>query len=285
MKGKTWLFWGGLIAAAGAVLFQTSYDVQDLEEKLAGLNRKIVTEQESIQVLRAEWSYLNDPAKLEELARAHLALQPTEARQFVALDSLPMRPAQAPDAAPQPLPLPGRGVNPALPASVVPVAARAPSAPAPIATARLAAPVPAQAPQPVNTARVPAPTPKLSMDKALEKTPVIVPAALPVAPTVKSAPIKPSTLIPAAAKAPPAPAPAAPVAAPAPTAAPQPVPAALPPGKMAPNAPLPPMNRPTDIANRPIPPAPSAGKTQASAPQPKATDSLGLLVARLGANR
>ncbi len=285
MKGKTWLFWGGLIAAAGAVLFQTSYDVQDLEEKLAGLNRKIVTEQESIQVLRAEWSYLNDPAKLEELARAHLALQPTEARQFVALDSLPMRPAQAPDAVAAPAPLPGRGVNPALPASVVPVAASAPpvSGAATMATARL--PAPAQPTQTVSAARVPAPAPKLSMDKALEKTPVIVPAALPVAPTVKTAPIKPTTLIPAAAKAPPAP-PVAPAAAPATSApAPQPVPAALPPGKMAPNAPIPPLNRPTDIANRPVPPTPSAAATAAKAQQPKATDSLGMLVARLGANR
>lgn len=252
MKGKTWLFWGGLIAAAGAVLFQTSYDVQDLEEKLAGLNRKIVTEQESIQVLRAEWSYLNDPTKLEELARAHLALQPTEARQFLALDAIPMRPAPTPDAAPQ-APLPGRGVNPALPASVVPVAA--------------------VAPQIVSSARIP--SPKLSMDKALEKTPVIVPAALPAIPTVKTAPIKPSALIPAAAKPPALPPAAAP--------APQPTPAAV--GKLAPNAPLPALNRPTDVASRPVAPSPTAKVIAAAMQQPKPTDSLGMLVARLGANR
>ncbi len=254
MKGKTWLFWGGLIAAAGAVLFQTSYDVQDLEEKLAGLNRKIVTEQESIQVLRAEWSYLNDPTKLEELARAHLALQPTEARQFLALDAVPMRPAPAPDTAPQ-APLPGRGVIPGLPASVVPVVAT----PAPqIASARV-------------------PTPKLSMDKALERTPVIVPAALPATPTVKTAPIKPSALIPAAAKPPALPPAAAPV--------PQPTPAAAPVGKLAPNAPLPPLNRPTDVASRPVAPSPTAKVIAAAMQQPKPTDSLGMLVARLGANR
>lgn len=256
MKGKTWLFWGGLIAAAGAVLFQTSYDVQDLEEKLAGLNRKIVTEQESIQVLRAEWSYLNDPTKLEELARAHLALQPTEARQFLALDAIPMRPAPTPDAAPQ-VPLPGRGVNPALPASVVPVAAT----PAPqIASARI-------------------PSPKLSMDKALERTPVIVPAALPAVPTVKTAPIKPSALIPAAAKPPALP----PAAAPAPQPTPAATPAAV--GKLAPNAPLPALNRPTDVASRPVAPSPTTKVIAAGMQQPKPTDSLGMLVARLGANR
>ncbi|MCG5242190.1 hypothetical protein MCW82_20645, partial [Azospirillum doebereinerae] len=161
MKGKTWLFWGGLIAAAGGVLFQTSYDVQDLEDKLAGLNRKIVTEQESIQVLKAEWSYLNDPTKLEELATAHLALQPIEARQFLALDTIPMRPAPAPDAVPAPVP--GRGLTPVPPPM-----------------AGLAAPQLASARVP--SARVP-------MEAALEKAPVITPASLPVPAPVRAAPV------------------------------------------------------------------------------------------------
>ncbi len=251
MKGKTWLFWGGLIAAAGGVLFQTSYDVQDLEEKLAGLNRKIVSEQESIQVLKAEWSYLNDPTKLEEMARAHLALQPVEARQFLALDMVPMRPAPAPDAVPQPVP--GRGLTP----------------PAPMAGA-------GAAPQ-VATARIP--SAKAPIEKALEKVPVLIPAALPV-PAIanKAAPIKPSTLVPALARAPaPVPQPAQPAAQPAAA-----------PGKLAPNAPLPALNRPTDVASRPMPaPAPksAAPATAQAAYAPKPTDSLGLLVARLGANR
>ncbi|HEY0837952.1 MAG TPA: hypothetical protein VGE72_28815, partial [Azospirillum sp.] len=104
MKGKSALFWLGLAGAAGAVLFQTSYEVQDLEETLASVNRSIVAEQEAIQVLKAEWSYLNDPTRLETLARTHLALRPTDARQFLAsIDAIPMRPV-VPDAAPAPLP-------------------------------------------------------------------------------------------------------------------------------------------------------------------------------------
>ncbi|CAO3422475.1 cell division protein FtsL [Azospirillum doebereinerae] len=248
MKGKTWLFWGGLIAAAGGVLFQTSYDVQDLEEKLAGLNRKIVTEQESIQVLKAEWSYLNDPTKLEELATAHLALQPIEARQFLALDMIPMRPAPAPDAVAAPVP--GRGLTPVAP----PMA----GLPAPqLASAR------------VPAARVP-------MEAALEKAPVIIPAALSAPAPVKPAPIKPSALVPASARAPALP----------------PAPAAATPGKLAPNAPLPSLNRPTDVASRDVAPrpapAPAPIKLTPAKPQaytPKPTDSLGLLVARLGANQ
>lgn len=245
MKGKTWLFWGGLIAAAGGVLFQTSYDVQDLEEKLAGLNRKIVSEQESIQVLKAEWSYLNDPTKLEEMARVHLALQPIEARQFLALDMIPMRPAPAIDTV-QP-PLPGRGLTPTAPMA--------------------GAPPPPQ----VASARIPSsPNAPASIEKALEKAPVVIPAALPAPAVAKTAPIKPSALIPASARAP----------------SPPPAPGnAQPAGKLAPNTPLPALNRPTDVASRPMP-APTAKTSPVGRPYtPKPTDSLGLLVARLGVNQ
>jgi hypothetical protein len=106
MRGKSALFWIGLTAAAGAVLFETSYEVQGLEEQLASLNHKIVVEQEAIQILKAEWSFLNDPTRLESLAREHLALKPIDARQFVALDIVPMRPVSVPQALPAPAPLP-----------------------------------------------------------------------------------------------------------------------------------------------------------------------------------
>ena len=53
MKGKSALFWLGLAAAAGGVLFQTSYEVQELEDKLGSLNRQIMDEQEAIQILKA----------------------------------------------------------------------------------------------------------------------------------------------------------------------------------------------------------------------------------------
>ncbi|PWC75152.1 hypothetical protein [Azospirillum sp. TSH64] len=272
MKGKTWLFWGGLIAAAGGVLFQTSYDVQDLEEKLAGLNRKIILEQESIQVLKAEWSYLNDPTKLEQMAQAYLTLQPTEPRQYMAMDMIPMRPA---DAVPPPAQaLPGK----AMPGAPLPPMVRAPgTGNSQLAAARVpAAPnnnaaagiVPVSAP--VGLAK------PLPMEKALERAPVVVPASLPsgaaLADPSRANRIKPAALVPGSARVPTekSATPAAPAAA----------------GKLAPNAPT---ARPTELASRPIPaPAP---KVAAAAPaaqqpyQPKPTDSLGLLVARLGANR
>jgi hypothetical protein len=267
MKGKTWLFWGGLIAAAGGVLFQTSYDVQDLEEKLAGLNRKIIQEQESIQVLKAEWSYLNDPSKLEHMAQAYLALQPTEPRQYLAMDVIPMRPADAvpppAQALPGVVPLPPMVRAPGTGNSQV-AAARAPAA-SNNSTAAGIVPVSA----PVALVK------PLPMDKALERAPVVVPASLPssgglVDPS-RANRIKPAALVPGSARAP-AEKSAAPTA-----------------GKLAPNAST---SRPTELAARPTPAPAPAPKVVVAAPaaqqpayQPKPTDSLGLLVARLGANR
>ncbi|PGH53349.1 hypothetical protein CRT60_26005 [Azospirillum palustre] len=271
MKGKTWLFWGGLIAAAGGVLFQTSYDVQDLEEKLAGLNRKIILEQESIQVLKAEWSYLNDPTKLEQMAQAYLTLQPTEPRQYLAMDLIPMRPADAVPPSAQALPgkaMPGAPLPPMVRAPGTGnsqlAAARVPAAPNNTAAAGI---VPVSAP--VGLAK------PLPMEKALERAPVVVPASLPsggaLADPSRANRIKPAALVPGAARAPTEKS-AAPAAA----------------GKLAPNAPT---ARPTELASRPIPAPAPAAKVAAAAPaaqqpyQPKPTDSLGLLVARLGANR
>ena len=266
MKGKTWLFWGGLIAVAGGVLFQTSYDVQDLEEKLAGLNRKIIHEQESIQVLKAEWSYLNDPSKLEQMAQSYLALQPTEPRQYVALDLIPMRPADAvPPSAPG---QPG--------AAPLPPMVRAPGT-SQVASARVPA-LPNTTAAGIVPASVPAAAKPLPMDKALERAAVVVPASLPSGGGLANpAPrVKPSALVPGAARAPA-------------ERTPEKAGAARAAGKLAPNAPTAP-NRTTEVATRPMPPAaPPAPAPKAAAAQqpyqPKPTDSLGLLVARLGANR
>ena len=43
--------------------------------------------------LRAEWSRLDSPARIQELAKRHLALRPIEQRQFDRLDELPERPS------------------------------------------------------------------------------------------------------------------------------------------------------------------------------------------------
>lgn len=95
------LMWVWLIAGAAGVLFNVSYDVTALEDDLATLNRDIVREQEAIRVLRAEWSYLNQPERLRTLAEELTSLVPIAPSQVIE------------SAAALPMPLPQPEIDPA----------------------------------------------------------------------------------------------------------------------------------------------------------------------------
>lgn len=88
------LFWLGLAALAGVTLFHTAQEVQDKRRQLAHLQNELTKEKESIRVLQAEWSYLNQPERLEKLVAEYLStLSPLKGEDFVTLDSLDLRPA------------------------------------------------------------------------------------------------------------------------------------------------------------------------------------------------
>jgi hypothetical protein len=82
------LFWFGLTIAASLVLYHTSDRVNALDGKLSALNAQIETEQQSLHVLKAEWVYLANPARVDAAARRHLSLVPTEPRRVVAMKDI-----------------------------------------------------------------------------------------------------------------------------------------------------------------------------------------------------
>ncbi|MCG8512309.1 MAG: hypothetical protein MI741_24075 [Rhodospirillales bacterium] len=77
-----------LAAALSVVLFGVKYQVQDLEEELTSIERAILNEERAIHVLRAEWSHLNDPDRLRQLAARYLELSPVTARQLGKFEDL-----------------------------------------------------------------------------------------------------------------------------------------------------------------------------------------------------
>ena len=83
------MVWIILAIAVSGALFRVSYRTQHLERHLAAVNKQIGQEDEAIRVLQAEWSYLNDPSRLESLAQKHLAMGPTKPSQIVTLDQVP----------------------------------------------------------------------------------------------------------------------------------------------------------------------------------------------------
>ena len=83
-----WLLIGGLLAA---FVFAVAEDVERQEATLRALEREILKEQRALHILKAEWSYLNQPARLGELAERHLDYAPLPPERLVTFDQLPQR--------------------------------------------------------------------------------------------------------------------------------------------------------------------------------------------------
>ncbi|MBK1663968.1 hypothetical protein CKO10_05555 [Rhodospirillum rubrum] len=104
------IIWAALIMGIGTALFMVAYEVDAKEKELTRLHADIRRTTESMHVLRAEWSFLNDPTRLDRLATDHLGLQPIRPEQYVTVASLPARPA--------PLPAPSSKTEPPAPGDV-----------------------------------------------------------------------------------------------------------------------------------------------------------------------
>jgi len=98
MKRLSLLFWLLTAGTATALVFQVSNDVQGLEKELQQVKREILRDQESLHVLKAEWSYLNRPDRLAAMAGSYLDLEPLPAERIVGLTDLPYRAPDAPTA-------------------------------------------------------------------------------------------------------------------------------------------------------------------------------------------
>lgn len=91
MIGRIALLWVGLAAGVAAGLFQVKYEVQALEGRLNRINRAVLADQQAIHVLKAEWSYLNQPTELSKRALGVLELKSVAATQIGGVADLPQR--------------------------------------------------------------------------------------------------------------------------------------------------------------------------------------------------
>ena len=78
---------------AAAYVYKIKFESTQRVEQVAKLRTEIRREHDAIAALRAEWSRLDSPARIQGLAKRHLALKPVEQRQFDRLDQLPERPS------------------------------------------------------------------------------------------------------------------------------------------------------------------------------------------------
>ena len=82
------LLWALLVGVSGYAMFQVKYEVQQLEDQARHLTHDIGAGQEQIRVLGAEWSFLNQPTRLEQLAKRHLSLGPIGTQQIGRIELL-----------------------------------------------------------------------------------------------------------------------------------------------------------------------------------------------------
>ena len=134
----------GLVALA-YVIYQVKYQARGLDAEIASIGKKIDEERDAIAVLRAEWSLLNRPERIERLAKKYLKLAPAKPLQLVTVDTVTERDfdrTRVEIAAPAPQAKPAKAVAKA--ATTAGVAGAQP-APAPWPEAEIVRPVEASA--------------------------------------------------------------------------------------------------------------------------------------------
>jgi cell division protein FtsL len=92
------------LVVAAVYVYKIKFESTRKAEQVARLRLDIRREHDAMAELRAEWSKLDNPARIQELARRHLSLRMIETRQFDQLDHLPERPPDlAPPDSPDPI--------------------------------------------------------------------------------------------------------------------------------------------------------------------------------------
>jgi cell division protein FtsL len=81
----------GLVLAA-AYVYDIKFESTLQVERVAKLRSEIRRERDAVAALRAEWSKLDSPARVQSLAQRHLQLKTLDARQIDNLANLPERP-------------------------------------------------------------------------------------------------------------------------------------------------------------------------------------------------
>lgn len=101
MKRGVGIMWIGLMVAGAVVTYAMKDSAGTAADRVHKLRADIAAEQEAITILKAEWSVLDQPARLQELVARYgsvLKLQPLEVRQLATIADVPDKPPVPPEA-------------------------------------------------------------------------------------------------------------------------------------------------------------------------------------------
>jgi hypothetical protein len=83
-----------LLIAAAAYVYEIKFESTLRAERVAKMRSDVRRERDAIAALRAEWAQLDNPDRIQILAKRHLTLKPIEGTQFDTLDRLPEKPIE-----------------------------------------------------------------------------------------------------------------------------------------------------------------------------------------------
>ena len=84
----------GVLILAAAYVYRIKFNSTVQAERLAKIRSEVRRERDAIAGLRAKWAELDDPSRIEALAKRFLPLKPIESTQYSSLDQLPERPPE-----------------------------------------------------------------------------------------------------------------------------------------------------------------------------------------------
>jgi hypothetical protein len=82
----------GALVFAAAYVYRIKMESTARTERVLRLHADVREQRDAIAALRAEWSRLDAPVRLQGLAERHLTLKPIAANQYDQLKNLPERP-------------------------------------------------------------------------------------------------------------------------------------------------------------------------------------------------
>jgi cell division protein FtsL len=83
-----WISGVSLVTLLGGALFHVKYQVVQLADQLQQVQKKKRDTVQTLHLLKAEWACLNEPERLETLAKKYLDLKPTESSQMISMNDL-----------------------------------------------------------------------------------------------------------------------------------------------------------------------------------------------------
>lgn len=83
------IVWICIMVASAFGLYKVKFEVQTIRSQIADMSHELERERESLNVVAAEWAYLNRPDRLQKLANQYLNTEEVTVQQIAEVRAIP----------------------------------------------------------------------------------------------------------------------------------------------------------------------------------------------------